>query len=91
MEGTHRQLRARFADGLRGNHAHCFAEFHHATRCQVAAIAQRADAATGFAGEHRADSNAFNTRSLYGISKLFGNFLGNLDDYVAFEVLDLVE
>src|SRR5439155_334780 len=39
VEGTHRKLRAGFADGLRGDDADRFAEFDHAARREVAAIA----------------------------------------------------
>src|SRR5580704_16971696 len=40
VERTHRELRARFADGLRGDDADRFAELNHAARSEVAAVAQ---------------------------------------------------
>ena len=52
VERTHGELRAGFADGLRGDHAHGFAEFDHAARGEVAAVAEGANAAAGLAGEH---------------------------------------
>ena len=67
VERTHRKLRAGFADGLRGNHTNRFAEFHHAARCKVAAVAQRANTAARFAGKHRANSDSFDARGLHGI------------------------
>ena len=91
MERTHRKLCAGFTDGLRGNHANRFAEFHHTARCEVAAVAQRANTAAGFAGEHGANSHPFDARGLHGIGQLFSDFLVDFDDYVSFEVLDLVE
>ena len=91
VEGTHGELRAGFADGLRGNDADRFAEFDHAARSEVAAVAQRANTAAGFAGEHGTNAYAFDTGALHGVGKLFGDFLVHVDDDVAFEVLDLVE
>ena len=55
VERPHRQLRARFADGLRGNDADRFAELHELPGRQVASIALRANAAPAFAGQHRAN------------------------------------
>ena len=39
VERTHGELRAGLADGLRGDDADSFAEFHHAAGCEVAAVA----------------------------------------------------
>src|SRR5262249_9946996 len=61
VEGTHGELRAGFADGLRGDDADGFAHFDHAAGGQVAAIAERANTAPGFAGEHGTDAHALNT------------------------------
>ena len=55
VEGTHGQLRAGLADGLRGDDADRLAELDHLAGGQVAAVALGADAALGFAGEHGAD------------------------------------
>ena len=91
MERTHGELCARLADGLRGDNADSFAEFDHASGSQVAAVAQSANAAPGLTGEHGANAHALDTRSLHGVSQLFGYFLVHLDDDVTLEVLDLVE
>src|ERR1700736_1026236 len=91
MERAHGELCAGLADGLRGDAADGFPQFDHAAGAQVAAIAQRADAAPGFAGEHRTNAHALDTRALYGVGQLFGDFLVHVDDDVALEVLDLVE
>ena len=91
MERAHGKLRAGFADGLRGDDADRFAEFDHAARSEVAAVAQRADSATRFAGEHGANAYALDTRALNRVGELFGDFLVHVHDHVAFEVLDLVE
>src|SRR5579872_1606490 len=91
VERTHRELRAGFADGLRGDDADRFAELNHAARSEVAAVAQSANNAAGFAVEHRTNANALDTRGLHGVGELFGDFLVHVNDDVAFEVLDLVE
>src|SRR6202140_5219294 len=91
VEGTHGELRARFADGLRGDDADSLAELDHPARRQVAAVAQRANAAPGFASEHGTNAHALDTRGLYCVGQLFGDVLVHVDDDVALEVLDLVE
>src|SRR5260370_28352935 len=75
VERPHGELRTRFADGLRGDDANGFAELDHPARSQVAAVAQRANAAAGLAGEHGANTDALDTPGLYGIVPLFGDFL----------------
>ena len=55
VERTHRELRARLADRLGGDDADRLADVDHVAAREVAAVAQRADAAAGLAGEHRAD------------------------------------
>ena len=64
VEGTHGELRAGLADGLRRDDAEGFAELDHAAGAEVAAVAEHADAATGFAGEHRADLDLLDARAL---------------------------
>ena len=88
VESTHGELRAGFADGLSGDDADRFAEFDHAARGEIAAIAQGANTATRFAGEHGTNANAFDTGSLNLIGELFGDFLVDFDDNSAFEILD---
>src|SRR6266404_725076 len=91
VERTHRKLSAGLADGLRGDNADCFAELDHPAGSQVASVAQCANTATGFAGEHRANAHALDTRGLHGVRKFLGDFLVHVDNHVALEVLDLVE
>ena len=55
VERTHGQLRAGFADRLRGDDADRLAELGQHIRRERNAVALRADAATRFAGQHRAD------------------------------------
>ena len=50
MEGAHRQLGARLADGLRGDDPRRFADFDHAPGRQVAAITHGANPLAQFAG-----------------------------------------
>ena len=57
VEGTHRQLRARFADGLRGDDTHRRADFHQPARRHVHAVALRAAAQLGFAQQRRAHAD----------------------------------
>ena len=75
VEGTHGQLGAGFADGLRRDHADRFAAFDEASGGQIAAVARDADAALGFAGQHRADLDALDTGRLNGRCQFFGDFL----------------
>ena len=56
MEGTHRQLGTRLADGLGGDDADRLADLDGAVRGQVAAVALAADAVLGLAGEDGADA-----------------------------------
>ena len=91
VEGTHGELGAGLADGLRGDDADGFAEFHHAAGAEVAAVAEDADAAAGFAGEHGANLDALDAGSLDGGGEVFGDFLVDVDDDAAFVVLDLLE
>src|SRR5258708_29561118 len=91
VEGAHGEVRAGLADGLRGDDANGFAELDHPARSQVAAVAQRANAAAGLAGEHGANAPALDIRGLYGVGQFFGDFLVHINDDVAFKVLDLVE
>src|SRR5271154_6864826 len=53
VEGTHRELRARFSDGLRADDADGLAEFNHAASGKVASVAASANSAPAFAGEDR--------------------------------------
>src|SRR5207253_956975 len=87
----HRELRAGFADGLRGDHAYGLADLDHAAAGQVAPVAARAGSAPRFASQHGADLDALDARRLNGLGKLFGDLLIDVHDQVAFVVFDLVE
>ena len=50
VEGTHRQLSTRLADGLRGDDTDRFADFDNLIAGKVAAIALDTDAVFGLAG-----------------------------------------
>ena len=49
VESSHGQLRTRLTNGLSGHNAHSCAEFHHAVKAQVIAVAQAANSASQFA------------------------------------------
>jgi hypothetical protein len=59
VEGTHRELRARFADRLCGDDADCFTEVDEFAVREVDAVAFLTDAACDFAGHRRADGHFF--------------------------------
>src|SRR6185437_6451984 len=58
VEGPHGQLRAGLADRLRGDHADRFADVDEVSAREIAAIAQRAYAEVGFAGNRRTHLDA---------------------------------
>ena len=91
VEGPHGELGAGLADGLRGDDAHRFAELDETAGAEVAAVAEDADAAAGFAGEHGADLDALDAGRLDGRGEVFGDFLVDVDDDVALVVLDFFE
>src|SRR5262249_20329568 len=85
VERAHGELCAGFADGLRGDDADRFAEFDHAASREVASVAQSANSAARFAGQHGTDAHTFDTRTLNLIGQLFGDFLVHINDDGAFE------
>jgi hypothetical protein len=89
VEGTHGELGAGFADRLSGDDAYRFAAFDQPAGGQVAAVAGDANATLRFAGEHRADFHALDTGRLNGGGEVFGDFLIDRNDDVAF-VIDLI-
>ena len=91
MEGTHGELCARLADRLRRNDADCLAKLNQTARSQVAAVAKNADAALGFAGEHRANLDPLDTRCLNRGGPVFRDLLVDVDNRIALEVLDTFE
>ena len=91
VERTHGELGSRLADGLRRDHARRFAEFDEAAGSQVAAVAHDANATLRFAGQHGADLHPLDTGSLYRNCQLLRDFLVDVNDDVAFVVLDLLQ
>ncbi len=91
VEGTHRELRSRLADGLRRDDARGLAQLDQSAGSQVASVAHHADAALRFAGQHRANLHPLDTGSLHRARQVFGDFLVDVDDDVAFVVLDLLQ
>ena len=57
VECPHRQLRSRFADGLRGDDTHRFAEIDRRAASEIAAVALAAHAVHHLASEHRTDAD----------------------------------
>src|ERR1035441_4453427 len=87
MERTHGQLGTWFADGLGGDDADGLSALHQAAGGQVAAVAGHANAALGFAGEHRANLDALDTGRLNCRRQVFGDLLVDAHDDIAFVVL----
>ncbi len=72
MEGTHGQLGARFADRLRGDGAHSFAEVDELARGEIGAVAFLADTLFRHARHRRAHMNARHVSCPDLIALLFG-------------------
>ena len=75
VERTHRELSARFTDGLSGDDADRFTDVDHASASKVAAVAETADALLALAGEHGADANAVDTGFVDRLDEIFGDFV----------------
>ena len=91
MEGTHRELRSRFADRLCCDHASGFSQLNQASGSQVASVAHHADAAFRFAGKHRANLHPFNAGCLNRASQLFRDLLVDVHHDVTVVVLNFLE
>src|SRR5579864_499473 len=91
VEGTHRELRAGFTDGLRRDDASCFAELDQPAGGQIAAVAHHADTALRLAGQHGTDLHPFDAGSLNRTCQVFGDLLVDINDDVAVVILDLLE
>ena len=63
----------------------------HAAGAEVTAVAEDADAALGFAGEDGADLDALDAGGLNGGGEVFVDLLVDVDDDLAFVVLELLE
>ena len=73
VEGTHGKLRARLADGLRGDDADRFAHIDQTAVRHVRAVAARADAVLALAGQNRTDHDLFDA----GRGDLLGLIMGD--------------
>ena len=91
MEGTHGELGSGLADGLRRDDADGFAHLDHLAGAEVTAVAEDADAALGFAGENGANLDALDTGGLNGVGEVFVDLLVDVDDGLAFKVLQLLK
>src|SRR5207247_8062375 len=91
MEGTHRELRSRFANGLRRDNASGFAQLNQASGGQVPSVTHHADAAFRLASEHRTNLHPFNASCLNRASQLFRDLLVNVHYHVAVVVLNFLE
>ncbi len=80
VESAHRQLRARFADGLRRDHADRFADVHQATAAQVTAVALRADAEARAAGQRGAHLDLVDAGCFQHVDQVFVEH-GATDDH----------
>ena len=80
VERTHGELRARLADGLGGDDADGQAFLDDLVGGHVDAIAAGADAARAFAGQRRADADAFELQFLDLVGDLVGDDLVFGDD-----------
>ncbi|MDT4833663.1 hypothetical protein FQZ97_672800 [compost metagenome] len=71
VERTHRELRARFADGLGGDDANRFALVDRGAAAEIAAVAVRAQAVTRFARQRRADLDFVHADAVNGVDQVF--------------------
>src|SRR5262249_54967508 len=86
VERAHRELRSRLANRLSRDDADRFSSLDHPAGGEIAPIAELADAALRFAGQHRANFYDFLTGGLDGSGNILGNFRVGLNDDVAFVV-----
>src|ERR1700716_3728827 len=91
MEGTHSELRSRFANRLSRDHTGSLAEFHQAPGSQIASVAHDANSAPRLAREHRANLHPLDTGSLNRTRQILGDLLVHVHHDLAFVVLDLLE
>src|ERR1022692_409888 len=91
VEGTHGELGPRLADGLRRDDARGLAQLDQPAGSQVAPVTHHAHATFGLAGEHRTNLDALDTGCLHRARQVFGDLLVDVNDDVAFVVLDLLQ
>src|SRR3989338_6533968 len=82
VEGPHRQLGAGFTDGLGGDDADCFALVHQGAARKVTAIAHRADAFFGVAGQRRTDTGRGHACLMDQVGATFVDQLATGDDHI---------
>ncbi|MNC20666.1 hypothetical protein D3C75_686240 [compost metagenome] len=92
MEGTHGKLGSRLTDGLSGNNADSFTDFHEFTCCQVTSVAFFADTVTGTAAQYRADLQLSYT-SIYDFFSLIrvNQIVTVNDDFLSLRMTDSFE
>ncbi len=71
VERTHRELRARFTDGLGSDNANCFALVDRRTATQIAAVAVCAQTVTRFARQRGADLDFVHADAVDGVDQIF--------------------
>src|SRR5271170_6580173 len=83
VEGAHGELGARFADGLRRNDAHRFADIDAMTTSQVAAVALGADAVARLARDGRTHHDLIDAHFLQQFDQLLVDQHAGLDQHFA--------
>src|SRR5271157_827481 len=91
MERAHGQLRSWLADGLRCDDARRLTELDQSAGSQVAAVTHHADTALRLASEHRTNLDPLDTRRLHRTCQVLGDLLVDVNDDVAFVILDLLQ
>src|SRR5262249_12421791 len=91
VEGSHRELRARLADRLRGDDAHRLAELGQPPGAEVAAVAHDGDATLGVARQGRPDAHPLEARVLDLLRQLLGDLaVGLNNDLVGQRIADVL-
>ena len=83
VEGAHGQLRARLADRLRGDDADRLAHVDAMPAPQIAAIALRANAVAGFAGDGRTHHDLIDAHLFQELDQFFVDQDAGLDQHLA--------
>src|SRR5580692_5908750 len=91
VEGAHGELRSRFADGLRRNHAGSLAEFDKTPRSQITSVAHHANAALRLACEHGANLHSLDTSCLNRAGQIFRDLMVHIDHDLTLVVLDFLK
>ena len=93
VEGSHRELRSRFADRLSGDDSNRFAQADEIAGRQVESIAFRADAAAAFASESGADPDvSIPASSIASACSSGQNIAGTGEDFRAVaRLIDIIE